>query len=86
MAKNEKSPEKSAKREAFDKVVAMEAEVNACKQTLANLVAKRSEAVKAILDAYGAGPFSLEGNLITVSHHKDTYFFKRPGKNEIDEV
>lgn len=78
--------EKSAKREAFDKVLEIEFDVNKAKESLANLVAKRSEAVKAILEAYGSGPFSLNGNLITISHHKDTYFFKRPGKNEIEEV
>lgn len=46
----------------------------------------KSDAVKAILDAAGSGPFKFEGRQLTVSHKGDSYFFKGKKEAKVVEV
>ena len=50
--------------------------VEAAKGLVTEAEQKLSEAIKAISDTLGSGPFEIKGRRVTISSRNDTYFFK----------
>lgn len=55
-------------------------------KTLQEASKKQTEAVKAIFEKCGKGPFKWKGKVITVVKKGDTYFFRGPKEREAEEI
>lgn len=83
---------KDEKQIMFETYSEIEEEFEAIKRSTARVVKKRSEIVEKIFNAHGPGPYKWRGVYYTVSKRtnkmtmEDTYFFKSPSTNYIEEI
>lgn len=79
------------KRKLFEEYELADHEVAAAKAIFEAALAKRSNVVKAIHDAYGKGPFNYRGGVtIVIRPNKTTgvttYFFRERSKKELEDI
>lgn len=78
---------KAEKRALFDSYSKADAAWEKAKAHVEELAAQRSNAVKAIHEALGSGPFLYQGEQLRLVVRGDTYFFRgRTDKNQVEEI
>lgn len=83
---------KDEKQIMFETYSEIEEEFEAIKRSTARVVAKRSKIVEDIFTKFGPGPYRWRGIYYTVSKRtnkltmEDTYFFKSPSTNYVEEI
>jgi hypothetical protein len=85
-AEEKKNLSVDEKKRLFDAYEKFDAQVVALDKQKEALLAQRSEAVKAIHDSLGKGPFSWKGNVLTIVARKDNFFFRGKGDNEVEKI
>lgn len=77
---------KEQKRKLFADVFAAEKEIEAARAVVEQRIVVRSGKVCALKDALGAGPFQIDGQILTVRVRGENAFLVRPGDMEIETI